>query len=226
MSRDSFIMYMSFYDAVEELTTEEKGILMDAVFKYHAGADIPELPKLVKMVFSIMSKQFDRDAVKYQKIVERNRDNGGKGGRSKNPVAPSGTQWDPNKHDDDDDNDSENKNENKDDAAADPAKYDRELNDIIKIYFSFFKKGKSKSINQSKVKAAWQRAVKKYSAIQIGEILRKAWRSDYLMGNGELSWILDHLEEIHFGKYDNHKQTEGNQVYEKLPDGNTDDLQF
>lgn len=196
-------MYMSFHDAVEELTTEEKGILMDAVFKYHAGVDLPELPKLVKMVFSIMRKQFERDAAKYQKIVARNRDNGGKGGRPpQNPKKPTGPHWDPKNHDDDadDDSDAKNENENDDDSDADPATNDRDLKIIKDNYYKYFLKKES---NPSKISESWRKARKKKGVVNIMETLRKAWTSTYLREKADLSFMLDNLDSIEAGKYDN-----------------------
>lgn len=113
-------MYVSFYDAIEELTTEEKGILLDTIFKYQAGTIIPELPKTVRIVFSIMAKQFDRDEIKYQeKVVTRNRINGKEGGRPrknqdepKKPKKPNGFINNPKNPDNDNVNDNDNETVN------------------------------------------------------------------------------------------------------------------
>lgn len=114
-------MYLSFREAIAELSTEEKGCLLDVIFSYHSGEPIPELPKLVKIVFSIMKPQFERDSLKYQRIVERNRINGALGGRPRenpnNPNNPDGYFGNPN--DNDNDTDSDNDNDNDSDAGGD-----------------------------------------------------------------------------------------------------------
>ena len=94
MSRESFILYKSFYLPIKEISTEEKGQMLDAIFQYHTEGKICELSPVCQMAFNFMKGQFERDDEKYQKVVERNRTNGAKGGRSKEnpdePKEPSG----------------------------------------------------------------------------------------------------------------------------------------
>lgn len=94
MSRESFILYKSFYLPIKELSIEEKGKMLDAIFQYHIEGTILELSPVCQMAFNFMKGQFERDDEKYQKVVERNRTNGAKGGRSKEnpdePKEPSG----------------------------------------------------------------------------------------------------------------------------------------
>lgn len=92
--KNSFIMYVDWYEAISELTTEQKGLLLDAIFKYHLTGEEPEKNSVLKMPFAFMKAVFVINNDKYQRIVERNRENGSKGGRPvKNPVGygkPSG----------------------------------------------------------------------------------------------------------------------------------------
>lgn len=89
MARESFILYKSFYLPIKELSIEEKGQMLDAIFQYHTEGKICELSPVCQMAFNFMKGQFERDDEKYQKVVERNRTNGAKGGRSKaNPDEP------------------------------------------------------------------------------------------------------------------------------------------
>ena len=89
MARESFILYKSFYLPIKELTVEEKGQLLDAIFQYHINGKICQLSPVCQMAFNFMRNQFERDDEKYQTVVERNKTNGKKGGRSKeNPDEP------------------------------------------------------------------------------------------------------------------------------------------
>lgn len=89
MSRESFLLYKSFYLPIKELSVVEKGNLLDAIFQYNIDGKICELTPVCQMAFNFMRSQFERDDEKYQIVVERNRTNGAKGGRSKaNPDEP------------------------------------------------------------------------------------------------------------------------------------------
>lgn len=87
--RESFLMYHSFYHAVKDLTDEEKGQLWDAVYQYQLKLPIRDLTSVCQMALKFMESQFERDFEKYERIIERNKRNGIKGGRPKeNPDEP------------------------------------------------------------------------------------------------------------------------------------------
>ncbi|NLX27956.1 MAG: hypothetical protein GXY59_03190 [Bacteroidales bacterium] len=92
--RDSFLLYHSFYEPVKEMTLEEKGMLFDAIYEYQISGVIPELTPALKVAFLYMKSQFERDSKKYERVCNRNRENGLKGGRKRNnpeePKKPSG----------------------------------------------------------------------------------------------------------------------------------------
>jgi len=90
----------------EGMSNEQKGELFEAIRQYHLGNE-PTLSPLLNIIFIPFKNQFDRDFIKYDKIVERNRANGNNGGRppstdkqevttteesQENPVGSSGTQ--------------------------------------------------------------------------------------------------------------------------------------
>lgn len=125
--KPSFIIHTDSLTILDKLTTEQKGILFDAIYKYHLD-ELVELDPLMDIVFTPFKNQFDRDWVKYKKVVDRNRLNGLKGGRPKytdnqdidnNPEEPKETQQNPsgfietqsNPKNLDSDNDSVNDNE-------------------------------------------------------------------------------------------------------------------
>ena len=83
------------------MSKSEAGELLDAIFVYQLTGEIVEnLPSIVEAVLVLLIDQFNRDEEKYRKKVERNRENGKKGGRPneekitqekpKNPVGYSG----------------------------------------------------------------------------------------------------------------------------------------
>ena len=116
--RKSFLVHIDSLDILDDLTDEQAGMLFKAIKAHQKGEDI-ELSPIVKIAFSPFKNQFARDDEKYQKIVERNKNNGLKGGRPKtqdNPKKPTGLIGNPdnpskadNKNDSDSDSDSKNK---------------------------------------------------------------------------------------------------------------------
>ena len=85
MSKNSFILHNDSLDVLDELTNEQAGMLLKAMRAFHCGEEL-ELDTLTKIVFSPFKNQFDRDEIKYQKIVGRNKTNGLKGGRPRNVI--------------------------------------------------------------------------------------------------------------------------------------------
>ena len=68
--KDSFILYTSFYELYfEELSNEEKGILIDAIFQYvqTGRTDFEEInrDRGLKISFKTMVDQIQRNIVKY-----------------------------------------------------------------------------------------------------------------------------------------------------------------
>jgi hypothetical protein len=102
--KESFLIYKSTYSAIKGLSLEEKGLLLDAIFQYNIEGILIDLPPVLKMAFSFMKDQFDRDNKKYEAICRRNRSNiqkrwdtkntSGKSGIPKIPVATKNTDTD------------------------------------------------------------------------------------------------------------------------------------
>ncbi len=84
----SFLLYRDFVDHLDKLTMEERAIWITNIFYYVNDRELMEMSRLVDLIFSIVKDQIDRDAEEYQKSVERNRENGKKGGRPKKKAAP------------------------------------------------------------------------------------------------------------------------------------------
>lgn len=81
--KDSFLMYKSFYGPIQMLATENKGLLLEAIFEYQISGKQIDMPADVLMAFQFFKNQFRIDDEKYEKVIENNRVNGYKGGRPK-----------------------------------------------------------------------------------------------------------------------------------------------
>lgn len=65
------------------LTMEEKGVLLTNAYHFHTGDDLIEMTPITEMLFMDLAEVFEYNIEKYQTIVERNRENGKKGGSKK-----------------------------------------------------------------------------------------------------------------------------------------------
>ena len=81
--KDSFLIYKSFYKPISRLSDKQLGRLFRAIFKYQLGEEVT-VEEDIEMAFEFFKNQFEIDELKYQGIVERNRNNGRKGGNDKN----------------------------------------------------------------------------------------------------------------------------------------------
>ena len=78
---------MDSLEILDKLTPEQGLELFKAIRDYNQGKKL-ELSLVVDLVFTSFKNQFDRDISKYENICERNKVNGQKGGRPKNPNNP------------------------------------------------------------------------------------------------------------------------------------------
>lgn len=89
--RDSFLLYKSFYAPISGLSDKQMGRLFRAIFLYQIDGST-QVDADIQMAFSFFKNQMDIDGGKYQKVVERNKRNGSKGGRpskGKNTIIES-----------------------------------------------------------------------------------------------------------------------------------------
>ena len=110
--KKSFIAYCDWLETFEELDDAEAGRLVKHLFRYVNDLDPQTEDKLTKMTFIPIKQTLKRDLKKHEAVIERNRENGAKGGRPKKPTGLSGLNEKPKKADSD--NDSDNVNDNKD----------------------------------------------------------------------------------------------------------------
>ena len=83
MEKASFLMYLDYEEQFNIMTDEQIGQLMRAIIKYEKTGEVPNLDGMLKMAFSFIKTQLDRDREKYQARSEKNRENAKKGGRPK-----------------------------------------------------------------------------------------------------------------------------------------------
>ena len=111
--KNSFLLHCDSLVVLDSLTDEQAGQLFKAMATYHATGDMPD-DLLLKLAIMPFVNQWKRDLIQFEKVCERNRQNGLKGGRPKNPVGNLGTQKkqaEPKKADSDNDNDNDNESD-------------------------------------------------------------------------------------------------------------------
>lgn len=89
IKKDSFLMYKNWWlDIFEKLTIEERGEVITAVFEFQCYGVEPDWSKykehrLLEVAFNQMQRIFLINEEKYIDRVEKNRENGAKGGKAK-----------------------------------------------------------------------------------------------------------------------------------------------
>ena len=102
--KKSFVLYCDSITIVEKLSDERAGKLIKHIFRYCSDLNPITDDEVVDMAFEHFKSILKRDLVKYNKIVDRNKANGSKGGRPtkvvtevnpKNPLGYLETQSNP-----------------------------------------------------------------------------------------------------------------------------------
>lgn len=91
-TKKSFILHIDSLWILDELSDEQCGQLFKMIYNYH-NPDKPtqtQITQLVSLAFYPFKSQFERDLLSYEKVVERNKNNGKMWGRpkNKNPKKP------------------------------------------------------------------------------------------------------------------------------------------
>ena len=79
----SFLMYLDYEEHFKLMTDEQLGQLLRAIMEYEKTRQVPQLDGMVKMAFSFIKAQRDRDREKYEEKCAKNKENGKRGGRPK-----------------------------------------------------------------------------------------------------------------------------------------------
>ena len=121
MDKNSFLIYIDYEEQFSLLTDEQLGQLIRAIMKYEKTSEIPKLDGMLKMAFSFIKTQLDRDREKYEEKCAKNRENAKRGGRPKKQTdnkKPNGfkeNQMDAKKPDNDNEDDNDNEEDDDDD---------------------------------------------------------------------------------------------------------------
>lgn len=88
MKRKSYVWREEWSEAIKDLEPLIRLEVREAVDVYALSGELPTLKTVSMLAFNFIKPSIDRDIEKYISITERNRENGKKGGRGKNPEEP------------------------------------------------------------------------------------------------------------------------------------------
>lgn len=79
-------IFCDISETVDVLSDAEAGRLLKSLLHYGLDGTVDQLPGQEKLVFHMLKAQIDRDWDSYNQTLQRNRENGAKGGRPKKPT--------------------------------------------------------------------------------------------------------------------------------------------
>ena len=89
-------VYRDFIEVARELNDDERGRLFLAIMQYANGEEVPPLQGAEKIAFVVLRSQINRDDATHDEYIEKQRENGKRGGRpqktdpeNKNPKNPT-----------------------------------------------------------------------------------------------------------------------------------------
>lgn len=107
--KNSFIMFNNYKDFFDKLTNEEAGELIKAIIDYCNGEEVKELKSVrADCYFTVIKQHLDSNTEKYEKTVERNKENVSKRWNKQNTTVSSGKNENTKNTDNDNDIDSDN----------------------------------------------------------------------------------------------------------------------
>ncbi len=78
--KNSFKLYLDYKDIFDELSDEQAGQIIKAIFAHETGEECA-LAGVLRAVFAPIRNQLDRNRTQYEETCEKNRKNGALGGR-------------------------------------------------------------------------------------------------------------------------------------------------
>lgn len=80
--KKSLLLYYDYKAHFDFLTDEQLGRIVRSMLEYEVDGVLPEFDEpILKMTFSFIRSNLDRDREKWVKMCKTNKENGGKGGR-------------------------------------------------------------------------------------------------------------------------------------------------
>jgi hypothetical protein len=182
--RKSFILYLDNSIILDQLTDEESGKLIKAIFKYQSSGVTPDFSKnpALAMGFSVFKMSLDRDSEKYQERCEKNRANGKKGGiaNATNRYQTGANASKRVANQADNGNDSDNGN----DIDNGRINYKEVVETFNTICVSY---PKVKSLSEARKKAI-QARLRTYSMDDLKRAFEAMEQSEFLKGNNSSDW--------------------------------------
>ena len=81
--QDSFVLYNSYYDLLEDLDMEQRGTLLTAILEHSLGIEQTELDPITKLAYRVIASQLDRDRKKWERTCKKRAEAGRRGGLAK-----------------------------------------------------------------------------------------------------------------------------------------------
>lgn len=78
--KDSFVLYNSYYDLIEDLNMEQRGALLTAILEHSLGIEQTDLDPITKLAYRVIASQLDRDRKKWERTCKKRAEAGRKGG--------------------------------------------------------------------------------------------------------------------------------------------------
>lgn len=88
--KKSFVLYCDYREHLQLLSDSERGQLFTAILDYANDIEVGDLPPMVKMAFSFIKSQMDKDAEKYAQTVKARSEAGKKSAAAKQQTAANG----------------------------------------------------------------------------------------------------------------------------------------
>jgi hypothetical protein len=73
VAKNSFILYQSYYEILKDLSDNQRGALLNAIFIYEIENRVIDLSPVLKMAFAFIKKDLDHNRIAYDEMVEKNR---------------------------------------------------------------------------------------------------------------------------------------------------------
>ena len=81
--KNSFVMYNEWGDAIDMMSYEQKGMILEALLNYNRGLDVDLSDPSLKFIFAMFKQRIDSDRERYQKACDAKAAAGTKGGAAK-----------------------------------------------------------------------------------------------------------------------------------------------
>lgn len=81
--KNSFVLYNDDFEIIQDLTLEERGQLLSAIFEYMRNGTIPKFKGGLNICFKFIKQKLDRDSEKYEDVCQKRSEAGKKGSKNR-----------------------------------------------------------------------------------------------------------------------------------------------